>query len=143
MTTTSPLDALEPRLLWSHFDRIRQIPRPLTDADMAAGYRWELSMRQVEFARTLAFSAPRHARRFVESLVRDNIGLGRPHEVELIFSGRRVRKGRRSKKHREFFKTKIVTRGVDVTVNVFFCFSSCSSAARQNKLSNSASSRSM
>jgi hypothetical protein len=98
---------------------ILELPRPLTDADLAAGYNWELSMRQIEVARTLAFSAPRHARSFAEALIRDNLGLGRPHEVNVIFSGRPVRKGPKPT-YRECFKTKVVTRGVDVTVNVFF-----------------------
>ena len=77
-------------------------------------------MRQIEVARTLVFSAPRHARTFVESLVRDNMGIGRPHEVELIFTGKPVRLGRPRTVNAETFKTKIVTRGVDVTVNIFY-----------------------
>ena len=98
---------------------MRQLPRPLTDRDRAAGYWWELSMRQIEVARTAVFDAPRHARSFFEAIVRDNLGLGRPQEVELIFSGRPVRLGR-PRKHKETFKTKVVTRGVDVRVNLFY-----------------------
>jgi hypothetical protein len=48
-------------------------------------------MRQVEVSRTLVFDAPRRARSFVESLITDNLDLGRPDEVQLIF-GRQVRK---------------------------------------------------
>jgi hypothetical protein len=48
-------------------------------------------MRQVEVARTIVFDAPRHARGFFEALVVDNLDLGRPHDVEVIF-GRRVRR---------------------------------------------------
>src|SRR4051812_23772349 len=48
-------------------------------------------MRQVEFARTIVFDAPRHARGFFEALIVDNLDLGRPHNVEIIF-GRRVRR---------------------------------------------------
>lgn len=69
------------------FDRwITAIPTPLTQADHAAGYWWELSMRQVEVSRTLVFDDPRRARGFFESLVADNIGIGRPHEVAMVFS---------------------------------------------------------
>ena len=46
-------------------------------------------MRQVEISRTLVFDAPRHARGFFEALVADNLDIGRPHNVEIIF-GRRV-----------------------------------------------------
>jgi hypothetical protein len=94
------------------------LPTPLTGADRAAGYWWELSLRQVEVSRTLVFTQPRHARAFFEALVADNLDLGRPDQVELIFSGRPVRGGR-PRTHPEVFKTKVVTRGVDVTVNAF------------------------
>ena len=95
------------------------LPTPLTEADRAAGYWWELSMRQVEVSRTIVFTQPRHARGFFEALVADNLDIGRPDQVELIFTGRSVRRGRRPAVP-EVFKTKVVTRGVDVTVNAFY-----------------------
>jgi hypothetical protein len=42
-----------------------RLPLPLTAADRAAGFWWDLSMRQVEFSRTIVFTAPRHARTFL------------------------------------------------------------------------------
>ena len=60
-------------------------PPPLTEADRAAGYWWELSIRQVEASRTLVFDAPRRARGFFEALVADNLDIGRPELIELIF----------------------------------------------------------
>ena len=51
-------------------------------------------MRQVEVSRTIVFDAPRHARGFFEALVADNLDIGRPHNVEIIF-GRRVRRDTR------------------------------------------------
>jgi hypothetical protein len=95
------------------------LPLPLTDADAAAGYWWEISMRQVEVSRTIVFTQPRHARGFFEALVADNLDIGRPEQVELIFAGRRVRPGR-TPVTPEVFKTKVVTRGVEVTVNAFY-----------------------
>jgi len=68
------------------------IPSPFTADDRRGGYFWELSMRQVEVSRTLAFDDPRRARSFFESLVQDNVGIGRPHEVHAIFG--RERRGR-------------------------------------------------
>lgn len=65
------------------------------------------------------FTQPRHARGFFEALVADNLDIGRPEQVELIFAGRRVRPGR-APATPEVFKTKLVTRGVDVTVNAFY-----------------------
>jgi hypothetical protein len=68
-----------------------RLPVPFTQADQDAGYWWETSMRQVEVSRTLVFDAPGHARGFFEALIVDNLDLGRPHNVEIIF-GRRVRR---------------------------------------------------
>lgn len=113
-------DRLGPADLRALFERwMRQIPRPLTDQDRAARYWWDLSMRQIEVSRTLVLKSPRNARTFFESIVRDNLGLGRPDEVELIFTGRSRRRGRPRRKP-ETFKTKIVSQGVQVRVNVFF-----------------------
>jgi hypothetical protein len=95
------------------------LPLPLTDMDNAAGYWWELSMRQIEVSRTIVFTAPRHVRGFFEALVADNLDIGRPEQVELIFTGRRHRTGRKPAVP-PIFKTKVVTRGVDVTVNAFY-----------------------
>lgn len=92
------------------------LPLPLTEHDRAAGYWWELSMRQVETSRTLVFDAPRHARGFFEALVADNLDIGRPELIELIFK-RRQRRGRPA---RGEFKTKIVTYGTEVNVNAFY-----------------------
>jgi hypothetical protein len=112
------LGAVDIRALFERW--MCQIPRPLTDRDRAAGFWWDLSMRQIEVSRTLIFSFPRHARAFFEAMVRDNLGLGRPHEVELIFSGRPTRRGRPRCRYPETFKTKVVTEGVEIRVNVFY-----------------------
>jgi hypothetical protein len=108
-------DRLGPADLQRFFDRwLARIPTPLGLADQAAGYWWELSMRQVEVSRTLVLDAPRQARAFFEALVADNLDLGRPDEVKLIFD-RRIRKDTPGG-----FATKVVTRGVEVAVNVFY-----------------------
>lgn len=112
-------DRLGPGAIEVFFERwMSQLPLPLTDADRAAGYWWELSMRQVEVSRTLVFNAPRHARSFFEALVADNLDIGRPDTVELIFYG--PRRGGRPPKLDCVPKTKVVTRGTEVTVNAFY-----------------------
>ena len=92
------------------------LPLPLTEHDRAAGYWWELSMRQVETSRTLVFDAPRRARGFFEALVTDNLDIGRPELIELIFR-RGQRRGRPAAGQ---FKTKVVTYGTEVNVNAFY-----------------------
>ena len=112
-------DRLGPGTIKVFFERwMSRLPLPLTDADRDAGYRWELSMRQIEISRTMVFDAPRRARAFFEALVTDNLDLGRPDSVELIFHGPR-RLGRPPKLDC-VPKTKIVTRDTEVTVNAFY-----------------------
>ena len=106
-------DRLGPVEIQRFFDRwLARLPLPLTPADRAAGYWWELSMRQIEVSRTMVFDAPRNGRAFFEALVADNLDLGRPEQIELIF-GRKILPSTPG-----VFATRVVTRGVDVTVNV-------------------------
>jgi len=112
-------DRLGPGSIEVFFERwMSRLPLPLTDADRAAGYWWELSMRQVEVSRTLVFDAPRHARVFFEALVADNLDIGRPDSVELLFHG--PRHVGRPVKLDCVPRTRIVTRGTEVTVNAFY-----------------------
>ncbi len=105
-------DQLGPERIEGFFDRwMAVLPLPLTDADRAAGYWWELSMRQVETSRTLVFDVPRNARAFFEALVADNL------DVEVIFAGHPRRWGRPPKTE-PTYKTRIDTRDtIGVTVN--------------------------
>ena len=112
-------DRLGPAQIQGLFDRwMVVLPLPLSDHDRTAGYWWVRSMRQVEVSRTLVFDAPRHARAFFEALVADNLDIGRPDSVELVFTGP-ARVGRRPTLGC-VPKTKVVTRGTEVTVNAFF-----------------------
>ena len=54
---------------------------------------------------------------FFEALVTDNLDLGRPDTIEIIFD-RQIRGGKRATGGE--FKTKVVTRGTEVTVNAFY-----------------------
>ena len=92
------------------------LPLPLTEHDRAAGYWWELSMRQVETSRTLVFDAPRRARMFFEALIADNLDIGRPELIELIFK----RGQHRGAKAAGQFKTKIATYGTEIRINAFY-----------------------
>ena len=52
-------------------------------------------MRQVEVSRTIVFDDPRRARHFFEALVKDNVDIGRPETVSMVFA-RRPPRPRRS-----------------------------------------------
>jgi len=105
-------DQFGPADVQEFFDRwITSIPTPFTEADRAAGFWWELSMRQVEVSRTLVFDDPRRARAFFESLVADNVGIGRPHEIAMVFA----RPLRRPTKHP--YRTRVFGPGTDVKID--------------------------
>ena len=114
-------DRFGPGTVQVWFERwMARIPLPLTGADRDAGYWWELSMRQVETSRTLVFDDDCHARAFFEALLCENMDLGRPENVELLF-----RRGQRLGGHSNpppggGFKTKIDRYCNLVTLNVFY-----------------------
>jgi hypothetical protein len=112
-------DGLGPRQIQAFCNRwLARLPVPLGGEQEVAGYWWEFSMRQIEVSRTIVFDAPRHARSFFEALVADNLDVGRPDQIEVIFD-RQIRNGTK-RATPGVFKTKVVTRGVDVTVNAFY-----------------------
>ena len=112
-------DALQPGTINVFFQRwLHRLPLPLGAADQEAGYWWELSMAQVEVSRTIVFTQPRHARAFFEALVTDNLDLGRPDTIEIVF-GRRIINGTQ-RATQGTFKTKVITRGTEVTINAFY-----------------------
>jgi hypothetical protein len=84
-------DRLQPGTIEVFAQRwLHRLPMPFGPADRDAGYWWECSMRQVEVSRTIVFDEPCRVRAFFEALIADNLDLGRPENVEIIF-GRRVR----------------------------------------------------
>jgi hypothetical protein len=63
-------------------------------------------MLQVEFSRTQALDRPLAGRVFFERVIRDNLDLGRPKNVQLIFD-RRIQKNTPSR-----FRSRVMTQGV-------------------------------
>ena len=97
-----------------------RIPLPLDDADRDGGYWWELSMRQIETSRTLVFDEDVHARAFFETLLCENMDLGRPENVELLFRrGQRLGRPAASPPGGGF-RTTIDRYCQMVTINVFY-----------------------
>jgi len=97
---------------------LERIPVPLDDTDREAGYWWEWSMRQIEVSRTISFTQPRYARLFVEQLITDNLTMGRPESLEVIFA-HRIRGGK-LRPTRTQTATKVVREADMVSVNTFF-----------------------
>jgi hypothetical protein len=85
---------------------LAKLPHPFTAADRRAGYRYELSILQAEFALTQVVDRPLSGRIFFERVIRDNLDLGRPDKVQLIFD-RRVLRNTRAR-----FRTRVITEHV-------------------------------
>jgi hypothetical protein len=70
---------------------LARLPHPFTAADRAAGYRYQPSVLQAEFSLTQMLDQPVSGRIFFEQTIRDNLDIGRPDQVSLIFN-RQVRR---------------------------------------------------
>jgi hypothetical protein len=95
---------------------LAKLPYPFTDEDTTAGYRYDLSIVQAEFALTQMLDRPITGRIFLEQLIRDNLDIGRPDQISLIF-GRRIHTGRK-RRTPGTFRTRVVTDDVTPTMRV-------------------------
>ena len=95
---------------------LARLPHPFTAADRRAGYRYDISVLQAEFSLTQMLDRPASGRAFFESVIRENLDVGRPDRVSLIFD-RRILNGRR--RHTESrYRTRVFTQGVTPSLHV-------------------------
>src|SRR6266545_4532634 len=94
------------------------IPLPLTPPDRAAGYDWQLSMRQIEFSRTLVLDRPAQGRAFMADVAREGLGLGGHSEIGFLFDRHIIRRGKRPTPGT--FRTEISVQGVDPRLSVYY-----------------------
>jgi DNA-binding transcriptional ArsR family regulator len=106
---------------------LRRLPHPFTAADRSAGYRYDISILQAEFSTTQVLDRPVHGRLFFEQVIRENLDLGRPEEIKLIFN-RRIPRGTRAR-----FRTRIMTRGVTPSLNVYYKNSRITQYHKENR----------
>jgi hypothetical protein len=92
------------------------LPHPFTAADRAAGYRYDISILQAEFSLTQMLDKPVSGRVFFEQVIRDNLDIGRPDQVGLVFD-RRIFRGRQ-KPTPGRFRTRVITEGVTPSLHV-------------------------
>lgn len=95
---------------------LARLPHPFTPADRAAGYRYAISILQAEFSLTQMLDAPVSGRIFFEQVIRDNLDIGRPDQVGLVFGRRVITKGRHKTPGR--FRTRVLTTGVIPSLHV-------------------------
>jgi len=91
---------------------LKRLPLPLRPEDRAAGYDWSLSIWQLEISLTQIFDRPLRGREFFEEIIRDNLDLGRPDRVQLIFD--RVV----TKKTPGEFRTRVIQDGVYPSLHI-------------------------
>jgi hypothetical protein len=88
----------------------QRLPYPFSLEDTMAGYRYNVSILQAEFALTQVLDRPLTGRLFFEQVIRENLDIGRPEQMQLVFARRVTRRtpGR--------FRTRILTEGVTPTL---------------------------
>jgi hypothetical protein len=91
---------------------LRRVPHPFAPAHRKAGYRYHLSILQSEFALTQVLDRPLTGRCFFEEVIRENLDLGRPDQMQLIFNRRVTRRTPGG------FRTRVLTEGVVPSLHV-------------------------
>jgi hypothetical protein len=104
------LDAPKIQAYFDHW--VDKLPWPLSQAERAAGYGHRLSIWQLEVSRTQIFKDPAQGRALVETIIRDNLDLGRPDRVSLLFE-RGVTKATPSA-----FHTRVIQHGVLPSIRI-------------------------
>jgi hypothetical protein len=92
--------------------RLRLLPHPYEARDRKAGYRYQISILQAEFSLTQVLDRPVTGRVFFEEVIRENLDIGRPSQVQLIFD-RRVNQTTPGR-----FRTRVITEGVIPSLHV-------------------------
>src|SRR4249919_4101159 len=92
------------------------LPHPFTAADRAAGYRYDISILQAEFSLTQMLDQPVSGRVFFEQVIRDNLDIGGPDRVSLIFDRKLRRTGPHPTPGR--FRTRVITEGVTPSLHI-------------------------
>jgi len=90
----------------------RKLPHPFTANDRQAGYRYQISILQAEFSLTQVLDRPLTGRVFFEEVIRENLDIGRPSQVQLIFD-RQISRRTPGK-----FRTRVITDGVVPSLHI-------------------------
>jgi hypothetical protein len=91
---------------------LSKLPHPFNEEDQRAGYRYDLSILQAEFSLTQVLDRPVQGRVLFEEIIRENLDLGRPDQIQLIFAKRVTKKTPGS------FRTRVITEGVIPSLHV-------------------------
>ncbi|MDQ6805575.1 MAG: winged helix-turn-helix transcriptional regulator [Actinomycetota bacterium] len=97
---------------WHRWESL--LPSPFTAEDRLRGYRYALSIRQLEISDTRVFDQPAACRAWFEQMITDQLTLGRPDQVQITFARKITSKtpGR--------FRTRVVHRGVEPQIQAHY-----------------------
>jgi len=110
-------DGLTEKKIEAFFPQVAlRLPHPFSAPDRKAGYRYDLSILQAEFSLTQVWDRGVHGRCFFEEVIRENIDLGRPEQVQLIFARKMQRRTATDGRCR----TRILTEGVTPSLHVYY-----------------------
>jgi len=100
--------------IFAYFDRwIRALPSPFTTAERGR-YGYRMSVRQIELSDTRVFDRPQAGRAWFEQTIRDQLDLGRPDKVQIVFD-RKITKRTPGR-----FQTKVLTNGVEPVIQAHY-----------------------
>lgn len=109
-------DRLGPADVQAFFDRwSTRLPWPMSSAERRAGYGHRLSLCQIEVSLTQVFDRPVQGRHFFEAVIRDNLDLGRPNRVSLLFP---FTLKKYTPPPTYGYRTRVITDGVDPSLHV-------------------------
>ena len=97
---------------WAYWEQ--RLPSPLTAADRERGYGYRLSVRQLELSDTRVLERPAEVRQWFELMLKDQLALGRPDNVQIVFARKLTSRtpGR--------FRTRITNDGVEPQIQAHY-----------------------
>jgi hypothetical protein len=93
-----------------------RLPHPFSRKDRLAGYRYDVSILQSEFSLTQVWERGVQGRAFFEEVIRENLDLGRPEQVQLIFQ----RKLQKKTVARGTCRTRVIQAGVQPSLHIYY-----------------------
>ena len=108
----SSLQAADVRAFFERWQAI--LPSPFSAEDRRRGYDYQFAFRQLEISDTRVFDRPAAGRAWFERTLPDQLTLGRPDQVAIVFA-RRVQRNTPGR-----FHTKIFNVGVEPAIQVHY-----------------------
>jgi hypothetical protein len=97
---------------WGYWEA--RLPSPLSAGDRDRGYGYRLSVRQLELSDTRVFERPADVRHWFELMLRDQLALGRPDSVQVVF-GRKITSRTPGR-----FRTRVINAGVEPHIQAHY-----------------------